>query len=64
MRPLFGERTHSVVDRVKAAFKLGYILTGAVLESVMDLVTGREVPHPDLKQVASSPEPTEQKRAA
>ena len=57
---LVGEKIQSGLDRVAAAWALAWALVAAFLESAVDLLTGREVPHPDLKQVAPSPEPIRQ----
>jgi hypothetical protein len=51
-------------DRIQAGCELGWMILAAVLASLADLISGREIPHPDLKQAAPSPEPVQQNRAA
>ena len=62
--PFFEEKLQSGRDRVVAVAVLGWALVTAVGAAILDVVSGREVPHPDLKQVAPSPEPIRQDKAA
>jgi len=61
---LVRDKIESWLDRVQAAGLLGWFLLVALSESVADVISGREIPHPDLKQVAPSPEPRQHDRAA
>jgi hypothetical protein len=62
--PFLQEKVQSGVDRLAALVFLGWALLIASSASVVDLAMGREIPHPDLKQVAPSPEPIRQNKAA
>jgi hypothetical protein len=61
---LVDEKLQSGWDRLNAACVLAWTMLVVFLQSTIDVLTGREVPHPDLKQVAPSPEPSKQGRAA
>jgi hypothetical protein len=58
------EKFQSGRDTAVAVVVLGWELMTAVAAAILDVVSGREVPHPDLKQVAPSPEPIRQDKAA
>lgn len=62
--PFLDEKFQSVQDSILAVLELGWALLTAVVASIIDFVRGKEVPHPDLKQVAPSPEPLAQDKAA
>jgi hypothetical protein len=45
------------LDTVTAAALLAWSFLGSLADIAVDLVTGRELPEPDLKSVAAAPEP-------
>ena len=45
------------LDTVASATVLTWSLVGSLADIAVDLITGRELPEPDLKSVATAPEP-------
>lgn len=45
------------LDTVTGAAVLTWSFLGSLADMAVDLMAGRELPHPDLKSVAAAPEP-------
>lgn len=45
------------LDTLSSAATLSWAFLGAVLNTAIDIVSGRQLPHPDMKSVAEAPEP-------
>lgn len=45
------------LDTVRSAAVLAWSFAGSLADIAVDLITGRELPQPDLKSVATAPEP-------
>lgn len=51
------ERLRTGIDALTAAATLSWLFLSAAFDSAVDMISGRELPHPDLKTVAEGPEP-------
>jgi hypothetical protein len=51
------ERLKSVWDSLSAAAALAWTFFTALVDTAVDLLSGRQLPHPDFKSVAESPAP-------
>ena len=51
------EEIQTGLDAVRSAAVLAWSFAGSLADIAVDLITGRELPEPDLKSVATAPEP-------
>lgn len=54
---LLGEEIKAGLDTVTAAGVLAWSFLGSLADIAVDLISGRDLPQPDLKSVAAAPEP-------